>query len=202
MESVSTVLRNAWMAVQGAELPEEVHVVAFQEAVRLIASETNHFESGVDSSFIKVPDSSGGVSTYGSGGPGSAESHMYDRVVQQTGVDRKKLEQIVYLDDDGPKLSIAGIKLGRTSADRTRAVAQILCIVRGFGLDESETPVGIIRAECERLRVLDAPNFASHLKALNGFVINGTGQYRRLRAKTQGVEAFQTLVDSLVGGEA
>jgi hypothetical protein len=126
---------------------------------------------------------------------------MYDKVVAQTGVSRDKLEQIVHLDDDGPRISIPGLKLGRNNAERARAVAQVLTIVRGFALGENETPLDVIRGECERLKVYDSANFSSsHMKALNGYVINGTGQNRRVRAKGQGIAAFPGVVDSLLGG--
>ena len=97
-------------------------------------------------------------------------------------------------------VSIAGIKLGKNNAERTRAVAQILAMTRGFGLGESDTPLEVVRAECDRLKVYDQNNFAAHMKALNGYVVTGTGQNRRLRAKGPGISAFAGLVDDLLGG--
>lgn len=111
------------------------------------------------------------------------------------------MEQVVHLDSDGPKVSIAGIKLGKNNAERTRAVAQILAMARGFGLGESETSLEIIRAECDRLKVYDSANFSSHMKALNGYVITGTGQNRRLRAKGPGIAAFPGFMEKLLGAE-
>ncbi|MPZ84331.1 MAG: hypothetical protein GEV28_29625 [Actinophytocola sp.] len=120
-------------------------------------------------------------------------------MVQQTGVDLEKLEQVVHLDGDTPKVSLAGIKLGKNNAERTRVVAQILVMTRGFGFEENETPLEVVRAECDRLKVYDSANFSSTMKALNGYVITGTGQSRRLRAKSAGVTAFPGVVDRLLG---
>jgi hypothetical protein len=131
--------------------------------------------------------------------PAVSEQTIYDRVVAQTGVDRDKLEQVVHLDGDTLKVSIAGIKLGKNNAERARAVARIVTITRGFGLEESETSLEVIRAECDRLRVYDQNNFSGHMKALDGYVITGAGTSRRVRAKGAGIEAFTTLVDGLVG---
>jgi hypothetical protein len=39
------------------------------------------------------------------------------------------------------------------------------------------------------------------MKALNGYVISGTGQNRRLRAKGPGIAAFPHVVDNLLGAE-
>lgn len=125
---------------------------------------------------------------------------MYDRVVQQTDVDRDKLERVVHMEDDGPKVSIPGLKLGKTNAERARAVAQILTITRGFGMGERETSLEVIRTECDRLRVYDRANFSTHMKALNGsgYVISGSGQNRRLRAKGPAIATFPTFVDDLL----
>jgi hypothetical protein len=200
---VSETLKRAWTAVQEAGLPEQMHGVAFREAVRLLAPDV-HLASKKLRTGSASAEGSGGAS--GSGGPNDAasgvtEEQMYERVVQQTGVDRDKLEKIVHLDDDGPKVSIAGIKLGKNNAERARVVAQILTIVRGFGLGESEIPLEVIRTECDRLKVYDSANFSSHMKALSGYVINGVGQNRRLRPKGQGIGAFSGLVSGLLGSE-
>jgi hypothetical protein len=62
-------------------------------------------------------------------------------------------------------------------------VAQTLTIARGFGLEENETPLEVIRSECTRLKVYDSANFSSQLAKLAGYVVSGSGQNRRLRAK-------------------
>jgi hypothetical protein len=207
---VSETLKKAWAAVEEARLPEVIHVVAFKEAVRLLTPSERiappHVESSRTGRTSTNRAASGGATHSGDDsndavGPFVTEEEMYDRVVQQTSVDRNKLELIVHLDDDGPRVSLAGLKLGRNNAERARAVAQILCLTRSFGLGESETSLEIIRSECDRLRVYDPANFSSHMKALTGFVINGAGPTRRLRAKGPGIAAFSALVDNLLGGE-
>lgn len=202
---VSEVLKEAWAAVTDAELPEKIQEVAFREAVRLL--------NPVPSAAVAVPragnaNGKGGETAGGSGGKDSSgegkinvsEDEMYANVVAQTGVNRDKLEQVVHLDDDGPRISLAGLKLGKNLSERARAAAQILTITRGFGIGENETSLEVIRAECERLKVYDSPNFSSQMRAITGYVINGTGQNRRLRAKSPGIAAFPGLVDSLLGG--
>ncbi|MCO1580596.1 hypothetical protein M8C13_33055 [Crossiella sp. SN42] len=204
---VSETLKKAWAVVQEADLPESIHEVAFREAVRLLASAGNGLagEPRVGNHYggrtAGQNDASIREGSNGDGVPPLTENEMYDRVAQQTDVDRNKLERIIHLDDGDPKISIAGIKLGKKNAERARAVAQILTITRGFGLGESETSLEVIRAECDRLKVYDANNFSSHMKALNGYVINGSGQNRRLRAKGPGVAAFADLVNKVLGTE-
>lgn len=207
---VSETLKKAWAAVEAAGLPDEVHEVAFREAVRLMApAPAAHASAGGPSASVSSGPAGAGARVSGPAVGNSdgdressvTEDQMYERVVQQASVDRARLEQVVHLDDDGPRISVAGLKLGRNNAERARAVAQILCITRGFGLGESETSLDVIRTECDRLKVYDSANFSSHMKALSGYVIAGTGQGRRLRAKGPGIAAFSELVKSLTGGE-
>lgn len=107
----------------------------------------------------------------------------------------------MHLDGDVLKVSIPGIRLGKNNAERARAVTQILTITRGFGLDENETSLEVIRAECDRLRVYDQNNFSTHIKALNGYVITGKGTERRVRAKSAGYQTFPAFLDTLLRSE-
>jgi hypothetical protein len=202
---VSETLKKAWAAVEGADLPETIHEVAFREAVRLLVpAPMGVVPIAAKPGLVKPAGDAGGASRGDSGndiGVTVSEEEIYQRVVAQTGVDRDKLEQVVHLDGEVLKVSLPGIKLGKNNAERARAVAQILTISRSFGFDEAETSLDLIRAECDRLRVYDQNNFSSHMKALNGFVVTGTGTNRRVRAKSAGIAAFPALLDTLVGAE-
>jgi hypothetical protein len=202
---VSETLKKAWEAVEDAGLPEKLHEAAFREAVRLLvpapvaaaAVQRVGRPSGTDGG---AGGSSAG--TNGDGGITVSEDDIYDRVVAQTGVDREKLDHVVHLDNGTLKVSMPGLRLGRNNAERARTVAKILTITRGFGIEEHETSLDVIRAECDRLRVYDQNNFSGHMKALNGFVITGSGGNRRVRAKGPGIAEFPALVDMLVGAES
>jgi hypothetical protein len=200
---VSEVLKKAWSAVEDAGLPDEVRPIGFREAVRLIApvsdapvksrgpagAERHQTRAGAGSASDSAGDDAGIV---------ASEDEIYDRVVAHTGADRGRLEQLVHLDDGVLRVSLPGLRLGANNAERTRAVAQLLTITRGFGLEENETSVEIVRAECVRLKVYDSANFSSHISKLNGYVVGGSGQNRRLRAKSPGVQGFAALVESLI----
>jgi hypothetical protein len=198
---VTEVLKKAWSAVENAGLPEHVQPIGFREAVRLLAPDGSVTASAKRSAVARRgagdTGSAGGDST-GDGGVSVGENEIYDRVVEHTGADRERLEQLLHLDDDGVRVSLPGLRLGTNNAERTRAVAQILTIARGFGLEENETPLEVIRSECARLKVYDSANFSAHIATLTGYVVNGSGQNRRLRAKSPGIQAFPALVDALV----
>ncbi|WP_241060380.1 hypothetical protein [Streptomyces marispadix] len=196
---VSDVLKDAWAAVEAADLPGEIQPVAFREAVRLLSPASSATTSAMLTSGHSTDSAPGTVEPEGSAAHAPiAEREIYDRVVEHTGVDRAKLEHLVHMDDDGPHMSVPGLKLGKSNAERARAVAQIIIMVRSFGIGENETPLEVIRAECERLKVYDSANFSSQVRALNGYVVTGSGQNRRVRAKSAAVQSFSGFVDSLL----
>jgi hypothetical protein len=197
---VAEVLKKAWSAVEDAGLPEHVQPTAFRAAVRLLAPDGIVGAAAPRSSAVRrdTGDSPASGDSSGEEQIAVSENEIYARVVEHTGTDRQKLEQILHLDDEGVRVSLPGLRLGRNNADRTRAVAQILTIARGFGLEENETSLELIRRECVRLKVYDSANFSSHIGTLAGYVVNGAGQNRRLRAKSPGIQAFPAVVDALV----
>jgi hypothetical protein len=209
---VSETLKRAWAAVEDADLPSNIREVAFREAVRLLvpvpvpAAATAPATTSGTSVGAGKPGSTrgrGSSSSDVSNGDGSEitddEEAIFGKVETHTGVPTAKLEELVHLDSGSLKVSIPGLKLGKNNAERTRAIAQILSIVRGFGLDEAETSLELVRAEAQRLRCYDQANFSSQVKALNGYLITGSGTNRRIRAKSAGIQSFPALVDSLLG---
>lgn len=212
---VSETLKRAWAAVEDAGLPVTVREVAFREAVRLLAPvpvvQTNAptAPQARASGPTRKPSPTNRrgapndrVGDAASNGDGSkiteSEDAIFGRVETQSGVSHEKLEELAHVDEGTLRVSLPGIKLGKNNAERTRAIAQILTILRGFGLDEQDTSLELIRAEAQRLRCYDQNNFSSHLTALKGYQITGSGQNRRIRAKSVGINGFSAFVDSLL----
>lgn len=203
--STSSVLKEAWAAVEEADLPERIHEVAFREAVRLIAPATTS-ASGVGSSSgssgARSSNTAVGASAAGTPSEGTItidEDELVRRVANGTGADLGALSNLIYVDEGALRLNLPGIKLGKNNADRTRTIAALFTVVRSFGLDEDDTSVELVRDEAQRLKCYDSANFASQLKALQGFVIKGTGANRRIQAKGPGVSEFPALVAKLAG---
>lgn len=208
--STSAVLREAWSAVEEAGLPESIHEVAFREAVRLIAPPAAAAQPARGRQIGHAGASNAGAPTSG-GGPAAvgdrltenvitlSENQLVQKVSNGTGADADALESLIYLDDGALRLSLPGIKLGNNNADRTRTIAAIFTVVRSFGLDEDDTSVELVREEAQRLKCYDSANFASQLKALQGFVIKGAGNNRRIQVKGPGISGFSNLVTRLTG---
>ncbi len=203
--STSSVLKEAWAAVEEAGLPERIHEAAFREAVRLISPATTGSSSGGSSggsSGARASNTSAGASAVGTPGEGAItidEDELLRRVATGTGADLSALSNLIYVDDGELRLILPGIKLGKNNADRTRTIAALFTVVRSFGLNEDDTSVELVRDEAQRLKCYDSANFASQLKALQGFVIKGTGANRRIQAKGPALSEFPALVAKLAG---
>lgn len=202
---VKEILVEAWSEVRAAELPEHMQEVAFREVLQHMlhgstpASErtTAHIENKNQSTPtgavwrpVNSPDET----------EGPKESEIYRRVSEHTGIEESKVEELLYVDNDEIRVVIPGLKLGKNNADRTRAVAQLLTVARGFGLEEEGTLLSTIRAECSRLKVHDSANFSSQISKLPGYVVSGLGSNRRLRIRSGGVQSFVDLANQLVDG--
>lgn len=212
MEVIET-LKQAWAAVEQASLPKEIQVVAFREAVRLLAPAPPVIAAPVGTGRVGMPGRTGGgtggavggTGTAGGGGaPGNGgditlpESELLANVASQTGVKPERLAELVHVDNGVLKISIPGIKLGNNNADKTRTIAQIFTVVRGFGSDEDGTSVELVRNEAQRLKCYDSANFSSQLSKLQGYIIKGSGTNRRIHSKAGGLKDFPGLVDSLL----
>lgn len=207
--STSSVLKDAWCAVEEAGLPEKIHEVAFREAVRLIVPPSSVAPTQAGRA-AKLSSSSGGAGSKGSDSSSGqvagdsitlSEDELLQKVAAGTGAELDVLTNLVHLEDGGLRISIPGIKMGKNNADKTRMIARIFTIVRAFGLNEDDTLVEMVRDEAQRLKCYDSANFSSQLKVLQGqgYVIKGAGGNRRIQAKGTGISEFPGLVSKLLG---
>ena len=204
--SASSVLKEAWAAVEEAGLPDRLHEVAFREAVRLIAPPPaeapvpRQLGQSNGARTLNTASAGAGVgATQGEGALTISEDELVRKVASGTGADADALSNLIYIDGGVLRLTLPGIKLGRNNADRTRTIAALFTVIRSFGLDEDDTSVELVREEAQRLKCYDTANFASQLKALQGFVIKGAGVNRRIQAKGPGINDFPALVAKLAG---
>lgn len=195
-EEVSETLREAYAAVQAAGVPEHLQEVAFREAMRILSPSAPPAPA-VNPAADKAKGRGGDTAVDAE--QVVSEETMYARVAEQTATDRDKVEQLVHMDNDVPRVTIPGMRLGKNNAEKTRAIAQILTIFRGFGLGENDTSLEVVRNEAIRLKCYDSANFTAQLAKLDGYVITGSGQSRRIRAKATGIQSFPAFVDRILG---
>lgn len=200
-------IKTAWAAVEDSGVPENMQELAFKEALRsLIGPSRPVAPAGRD-----VGADTGGGSGDGSWQSGyepgdgdgtntADEQAVIAAVSEHTGVPRERLEQVFHLDNGAVKVSVNHNALGKNSADKARATAQIITVVRKIGMGHNDTDFDIIRDECQRKHFYDGKNFASgHMPGIDGFVVKGEGRHKRLEARTSGISAFPGLIDKVLG---
>lgn len=199
---LSKSIKTAWEAVKDSGVPEHLQESAFREALRTILGGPQlGRQQKVDQAFV------GGDSATDEPGDGMGEAAkevsedaVIAAVAEYTQIPSEKLEKVFHIDSGQVKLLVNHNALGKTSADKTRAAAQIITIVRKIGMDQADTPFDVIRDECQKKHFYDAKNFANkHLANIDGFAVKGETRNKRLEARASGISAFSDLVDKVLG---
>ena len=197
--SLAESIKETWAAVEESGIPDHVQELAFRETLRAVLG-TARPSTAASATAAQPPSGATSGSSEGEGRASFDEQAVIAAVADHTGVSVGKLEQLFHLDNGVVKLSVNHSALGRNAADKTRAAAQIITIVRKLGMGHADTDFDIIRDECQRKHFYDGTNFASkHLPGIDGFVIKGEGRAKRLEARTSGVSAFPALIDKVLG---
>ena len=190
-------LDEAWKVVDEASLPDDLRGAALREVLRSIGA-----GAGAAGRPHRSPEVKGKNSGEDSRQGGSiSERAMLEEVARQTDVAVEQLEKLVMLEDGELRLVLGNKDVAkRSNREGARIVARLLTVIGLHGLGRADTPFELIRSECERLKVYDSKNFTSnHLKDVEGFAVRGTGNARRLEARSQGLRAFPDLVTQLLG---
>jgi hypothetical protein len=80
-------------------------------------------------------------------------------------------------------------------------VAQVVPVLRLYGLNEAETSTKVIREECDRLKCLDEKNINTYLASLDGVTYLGPSTDKKLKVRPAGVTAFTRIVTRLLTPE-
>lgn len=196
-------IKTAWTAVEESGVPEHMQKLAFQEALRSLLGTVPQAGPVQKAKQPKPGGGGGGKQTGDDDGGGAAsvdEDAVIAAVAEHTGVPAEKLERVFHLDNGVVKILLNHTALGGNAADKTRATAQIITVVRKIGMGQADTDFDIIRDECQRKHFYDGGNFASkHLPNIEGFAIKGEGRSKRLEARNGGVTAFSVLIDKVLG---
>jgi hypothetical protein len=183
------------MTVQG-----DAFVNRLQRAAAVV-QEANIPEVFWSSAFSKAFDALA-VDEQGGGPVSQDEGDVLGPISRRIGLDVSSLARIYEVDDEGVHLLIGRSALNKHKAHAMREVAQLLIAARqSLGADQW-TAVGDIRAVCEDRGVLDAANFATEIKKLDGdgFRFRGSGANRELKINQVGYEHVRDLITQLVGG--
>ena len=197
---VSDILSKAWVEVQKAGLPTELHPAALREAIRLLTEpqgQTTTKQAG-----RHRPRPAPHADAEKTDGQNISEDDFFDGLSRETGVSREDLEQIFHLDKGVPQLNLPARRLGGNTKVRIVTVAQLIPVARQYGLGESETSTKVVRAECNRLHCLDDKNFNTYVGKLDGITYAGPSGDKKLKVRPPAVTAFERIVGELISGEA
>jgi len=200
---VHKALAAAWAEVEKASLPEYLHEVAFTQALTLLTNGHGPPRSpDTGQTRDPAPKDENGRKDSAEGSPSGTD--LLDKFAHEADIPRDALEEIMYFEGDVPQLTGPARKLGKRKADQMRRVAIILTGAYHYALDQTNVPGKTIRSECDRLKVLDRPNFGKVMGKISSLVVTGPPRSRdfKLKSGTPGASALKDTVNEIRGGQA
>ena len=203
---VVKVIRDAWAAVEGADIPESLHTVAFEQAVALIAGQR---VAAVPARAASVHESRAQEKATAPRDDNNNESKNRSPVVtdedgffatftSESGVDEEKLRRLYYVKEGRPRIALSKSKLGSTEADRNRSVATLLAGVRWYVEGKKSVAISEIRDSAEAVPYEVSRNLAKHLESVAGTMAVGTKGDKAIRVQTDRFdEPFTALIEKL-----
>jgi hypothetical protein len=196
---VTSVLRAAIAAVEGAEVPDALRPIAFGKAVDLFAGAA----TGRSGSGSQQGRAAGSVSPP----PDPARRNggsVVGRIASKLGVAPEIVEDVYANDDEGLRLVVGPAKF--ESAKRAATMKLALLIAAGYqsaGIEEW-TPVARLRDVVKDYNRFDSSNFAVTISKMDDvFLFTGSkAPDRKVKVNRHGYEAAARLVKALTGSDA
>jgi hypothetical protein len=191
---VEELLSRAWSAVEKAGIPDELHELAFKEAINFLLASTAtppaagsqpHPASPAEGSPARPPESPGARAD---------EDTFFSKLTHESGEPESDLRDILNLTADGKVHVIPPTKdLGTSVTQQARTVIALVAGARSKGLDEKPVNAEEVRAELKRKQCYDKNNFSnSHLGSMKGF--NAGANRNELLLTSKWVDDFKVAV--------
>jgi hypothetical protein len=192
--NLSQTIKEVHQAVVDADIPPQMHNVAFAEALRYALNGTSG-TSGTSHPGLP-PTSRRNVNE---GGKDAASGAA--RLAAKVGVDEFSLADIFAIDDD-VTLHVASSKIDSVKTKATREIAMLIAAARqGSGVDEAWTAASHVRDALQQYNRFDPANFAAYLRKTGDiFNFRGKGAAVEVRLTKPGWEAAGSLIRSIAGG--
>ena len=188
------VLERAWADVQAAKIPPELYDTAFKEALKHYTGQVTAAVSAAAPAAFDPSTNRGEASSRG------APDGVFAALAVETATPREQLEEVFYFAADGsPALNIPARRLGKSNAERTRAIALLIASVRHFGMDEMEITVDDVRLMCSDMNVYDSNNFSTYVASVPGLILSGPRGSKVFRVKPDAKSKFKQKVAEIVG---
>lgn len=134
-------------------------------------------------------------------GPAPAGDDPWGHIADALGVRPELLDRV--WEERGGRLQLAGdpARLGRTRAQRVgTAAVLLLAALRWSGQDGGEpVPDAVVRAEVERLGLLDTGNYTKHLAGRRHLLsVSGSGRTATYKLRYDGLEEARAVAQALL----
>jgi hypothetical protein len=210
------VLTDAWEAVEGSGVPESLHAVAFEQAVRLIAGPLA--PSASDSVPMSTPDAphnpAQSAPTPNKRGPakraGGAtapsddasliqdEDAFFATLASEARLDEETLRRVYYVKDGELRIGLTKRALGESEADSNRTVATLLAGVRWYVHGDPALKISEVRDAANLIGYKVSRNLSKHLDGVAGTQAVGAGSDKAIRVQRGRFdEPFQLLIERL-----
>ncbi|WP_404435495.1 hypothetical protein LG322_10080 [Microbacterium aerolatum] len=197
---VEELLTRAWGAVEKAGIPEPLHEYAFKEALSILSAETSG-DASLAPKLPKAAKQGAGVEegSKSDDSGGQSDKQIFSKFAQESGVPEDQLERLYYFEDGVPHIIGPKARFGSNLADQARAVSLALTAAYDYALDQQNIAVGLVRAECERLKCDPGSNWNKAMNSLTTVNYVGAPGKKTMRAKSDTGEALQKLAKSALG---
>jgi hypothetical protein len=184
-DEVRKMMKEAVKAVQEADVPDDLRVVAFEKSFDALIG-------GSDTAAPPAQEDDSRPLAVPMDGPSLAA------IASRFGVDRGSIDETYYVDGEALGLAIAPARFQRTKAAATQQVALLLGAGRQAGGWDDWTAVATIRSACRDYGFLDEANFATTIKRMGDvFSFRGRGRQLEVRVTRPGYERAADLVREL-----
>jgi hypothetical protein len=201
---VKQILSDAWKAVEGSGVPENLHAVAFEQAVRLIATPMLPEPVGsLTKNAGKKPSGSRSTQTAKVGEERSTESaadpdEFFARFAAESAVEEEKLRTVYMIKDGHVRLSLTKRALGDTEAAKNRTIALLMAAPRWYVDGKQELVVGEVREVAKAIGYEPSRNLSTHLDSVPGTSAVGVKNDKAIRVQGAKFDApFRELIERL-----
>lgn len=205
---VKQVIAEAWEAVKAADLPDHLHVTAFEHAVRLLTSDTAQVVEtpGEESRRQSPPKQRATKKTEAADKPDESATAVIDaddffeKFANESGVDVDKLHALYLVREGKVRIGLTRRKLGTSEAEKNRTVAGLMASANWYSAGKSSLTIGEVREAAKSAGYEPSRNLSSHLDGVPGTQAVGNGADRGIRIQGAKIDAaFTELVDRLTG---
>lgn len=201
---VEQVLSDAWEAVKGSGVPESLHAVAFEQAVRLIVGPIPP---------IQAPESLG--SATGNTGKKASSTHtaptsnareepavdsdeFFAKFAAESAIDEEKLRTVYMVKNGQVRLGLTKRALGDSEAAKNRTVAMLMIASEWYVGGKQELLFGEVREVAKTMGYEPSRNLSKHLDSVPGTSAVGVKTDKAIRVQGAKFDTpFRELIERL-----